>query len=70
MILKKQVRKYIEWMEGSKLLARVISVNFSIIEVKYYVHCRINYQTEAKGKVNQKRRLVQKNMPNEESTSV
>ena len=70
MILKKQVRKYIEWMEGSKLLARVTSVNFSIIEVKYHAYCRIKYQTEAKGKVNQKRRLVQKNMPNEESTSV
>ena len=70
MILKKQVRKYIEWMEGSKLLSRVTSVNFSIIEVKYRAYCRIKYQTEAKGKVNQKRRLVQKNMSNEESTSV
>ena len=67
---EKQVRKYIEWMEDSKLLARVNGVNFSAKEVKYHAYCRIKYQTETEGKVNQKRCLAGKDIPTEESTSV
>ena len=57
-------------MEDSKFLARVTGVNFSAKEVKYHAYCRIKYQTEAKGKLNQKRRLEGKDIPTEESTSV
>ena len=66
---EKQVRKYIEWMEDSKPLARVTGVNFSAKDVKYHECCRVKYQTEAEGKVNQKRRLVGKDIPTKESTS-
>ena len=52
-------------MEDSKLLARVTSFNFSTKEVKYHAYCRIKYQTEAEGKVNQKRRLAGKGIPTE-----
>ena len=38
--------------------------------MKYNAYCRIKYQTEAEGKVNQKRRLAGKDIPTEESTSV
>ena len=68
-ILKTQVRKYIEWMKDSKLLTRVAGVNFSAEEVRYHAYCRIKYQAEAQGKVNQKQSLAGKNIPNEESTS-
>ena len=57
-------------MEDSKLLARVNGVNFSAKEVKYHAYCRIKYQTETEGKVNQKRCLAGKDIPTEESTSV
>ena len=67
---EKQVRKYTEWMEDSKFLVRVTGVNFSAKEVKYHAYCRIKYQTETKGKVNQKRRLAGKDISTEESTSV
>ena len=64
------MRKYIEWMEDSKLLARVTRVNFSAKEVRYHAYCRIKYQTEAEGKVNQKRRLAGKDIPTEESNNI
>ena len=68
-ILKTQGKKYIEWMEDSKLLTRVAGVNFSAEEVRYHAYCRIKYQAEAQGKVNQKQSLAGKSIPNEESFS-
>ena len=57
-------------MDDSKLLARVTNVKFSVKEVKYHAYCRIKYQTETEGKVNQKRRLAGEDIPTEESTSL
>ena len=58
------------WKIRCFFLARVTGVNFSAKEVKYHADCRIKYQTEAEGKVTQKRSLAGKDIPTEESTSV
>ena len=66
---EKEVRKYIEWMDVSKLLAQFTRVNIST-KVKYHACCSIKYQTEAEGKANQERRLAGTDLSIEDSTTV
>ena len=40
---EKQVRKFIVWMEDSKVLARITGANLPAEEVKFYAYCIIKY---------------------------
>ena len=44
---EESIRKYIKWMEDSKLNTRLTGIDFSAKEVKYHAHCRVKYQTQA-----------------------
>ena len=45
-----KIRKYVEWMEDSKLAAKISGGDFTAKEVKYHACCRVKYQTQAESR--------------------